>query len=89
MYPTCTCRCDFFYFSIHQLNRHCRYSLAGGPVILSNNMTGLQNFKINITIEELKFAYFYSEIYGFTESHTFNSENHMDSKTLIGKSLVN
>ena len=38
--------------------------LLRGPVGLRNDEIGLQYFKINITIEELKFAYFYSEIYG-------------------------
>ena len=57
---------------------------------LGNDEIGLQNFKINIMIEEFKFAYvLYDEIYEFTESCTFNSENHMDSKTMIGKILAN
>ena len=34
-----------------------------GPVALENNVIGLQYFKIIMTIEEIKFAYFYSEIY--------------------------
>ena len=42
-----------------------------GPVGLGNDAIGLQYFKINITIEELKFAYY---IVRFMESHTFNWE---------------
>ena len=34
-----------------------------GPVGLGNDRVGLQYFKINITIEELKFACFYGKIY--------------------------
>ena len=74
VYSRCMCRCEFFYFSIHQLNRLVDIFLLRGLVGLGNDEIGLQYFKIDITIEELKFAYFYGEIYRFTESHTFNSE---------------
>ena len=53
-----------------------------GPVGLGNDKVGLQYFKIDIMIEELKFAV------RFMESHTFNSHHMREySKTLIVKIL--
>ena len=39
-------------------------SLLREPVRLGNDEISLQYFKINITIEVLKFVYFYGKIYG-------------------------
>ena len=59
-YHACTCRriemWHFFYANY-------MFSLRR-PVGLGNDEIGLQYFKIDITIEELKFAYFYGEICG-------------------------
>ena len=54
-----------------RLGVHCTLAFAfvdisslREPVSLGNDKIGLQHFKINITIEVLKFAYFYGKIYG-------------------------
>ena len=51
------------------------FSLSG-LVRLGNDEIGLQCFKINMTIEELKFAYFYSKIYGIPYLELTSRELH-------------
>ena len=89
MHLTCACRhVQVWIFLLHHLPIKSFLKMSSGPIRLGNDEIGLQYFNTKSRLKNSSLLTFKER---FMESHTFNSHHvreYMDSKTLIGKILV-